>query len=193
MDNNQLYNQDNSLQTQSSMTEQNAYAGQESYAGQNAYAGQESYAGQNAYTGQNPYAGQNPYTGQNPHAGGQYTYNSQWMQGGSANAGSQYNQPYNPYYANMAYSYPGMPMQPQGNGMMGISIAGMVLGILSIICCFLTLLNFILVIPGLVLSIIAVVKQYDGKGMAIAGIICSSLGGILSIVYFIVVAFAMYA
>lgn len=157
MDNNQLYNQDNSLQTQSSMT------------------------------------GQNPYTGQNPHAGGQYTYNSQWMQGGSANAGGQYNQPYNPYYANMAYSYPGMPMQPQGNGMMGISIASMVLGIISIICCFMMLFNFLLVIPGLVFGIIAVVKKYDGKGMAIAGIVCCSVGLVLSFLYFLFVAvYAMY-
>ncbi len=58
----------------------------------------------------------------------------------------------------------------------GFAIAGMVCGILSIVCCCVWYVGLVLGIVGLVLSIISVRQHRPGKGMAIAGIICSSIG-----------------
>jgi len=63
-----------------------------------------------------------------------------------------------------------------GNGNQGFAIASMVCGIISILCCCCSGLGFITAVAALVLGIIAVNKQYDGKGMAIAGIVCGGIG-----------------
>lgn len=116
---------------------------------------------------------QNPYA--RPDTNGP-VYTEQWM-----NA--------NPY----GYTaYQNVPRQ--NNGMIGFSIAGMTCGILSIICCFLHIFDLAIAIPGLVFSIIAIVKKYEGRGMAIAGIICSAIGLLFSIIYFlyiVIVAFSV--
>lgn len=77
----------------------------------------------------------------------------------------------------------------------GFAIASLVLGIVSLVlgCCAYGLTT-ISSIVGLVLGIIFLKKnqhlgKYDGKGMAIAGIICSAIGllfGIGMIVYLVV-------
>lgn len=58
----------------------------------------------------------------------------------------------------------------------GFAIAGMVCGILSILCCCVWYLGLVLSIVGLVLSIIALRQHKPGRGMAIAGIVCSAIG-----------------
>ncbi len=63
----------------------------------------------------------------------------------------------------------------------GMAIAGFVLGLLSIICCFIGPVFFIL---GLIFSIIALVQinrhpVQGGKGLAIAGIVLSIFGFLL--------------
>lgn len=66
----------------------------------------------------------------------------------------------------------------------GFAIAGMVLGIVSIVLCCFSFLNFILGIAGIILSILGV-KSYKYKGCAIAGIVCSAAGTMLSVVQFL--------
>lgn len=64
----------------------------------------------------------------------------------------------------------------------GMAIAGLVLGILSMVCCCIWYVSAILAILALVFSIITVVKNKPGKGMAIAGIVCGAIGLIMAIV-----------
>lgn len=64
----------------------------------------------------------------------------------------------------------------QGGGNIGFAIASLVCGILSIVCCCLTLFSAVLAIAGVVLGIITLCFKYDGKGMAIAGIVTGGFG-----------------
>lgn len=66
-----------------------------------------------------------------------------------------------------------------GSGI-GFSIASLVCGIASIICCCFVGFSFLLSAAGLALGIISCCKNYDGKGMAIAGIVLSGIGLVLS-------------
>lgn len=75
------------------------------------------------------------------------------------------------------------PYQPRQNGESGFAIAGMVCGILSILCCSWMIFDFLLAIPGIIFSIVVLVKNYAGKGMAVAGLICSTVGLFLSLVF----------
>ncbi len=65
----------------------------------------------------------------------------------------------------------------------GFAIASLILGILSLILCCCVGFNFILAIPALILGIVTLVKHYNGKGMAIAGIIISSIAMIITGMY----------
>ena len=71
--------------------------------------------------------------------------------------------------------------------LIGLSIASMILGILSIVCCSFWYISGLFALVGLVLGVISMVKKCSGKGMAIAGIICSVLGMLISIVMIIIV------
>lgn len=77
----------------------------------------------------------------------------------------------------------GMDMQPPQQGGKGMSIAGMVLGIVSIVCC--GLIGIICGVVGLVLSIIALKNNKPGRGMAIAGLVCSAVGVVAGVIYLI--------
>ena len=63
----------------------------------------------------------------------------------------------------------------------GFAIAGMICGILSIVCCCAWYISGILGILGLVFSIMVLVRNLPGKGLAIAGVICAAIGIILAI------------
>lgn len=63
----------------------------------------------------------------------------------------------------------------------GFAIAGMICGILSIICCCAWYISGILGMLGLVFSIMVLVRNLPGKGLAIAGVICAAIGLILAI------------
>jgi hypothetical protein len=74
----------------------------------------------------------------------------------------------------------------------GLAIAGMVLGISSVVLFFLSWIATIIAIVGLILSLVGLSKSKRlggiGRGMAIAGVITSSVGIVASIVILVVVA-----
>lgn len=71
-------------------------------------------------------------------------------------------------------------------GYLGISIAAMVCGIISIVCCCLWLFSIVLAIAAVSLGIISLYKKYDGKGIAIAGIVTGGVGFVLSVFWLII-------
>lgn len=70
--------------------------------------------------------------------------------------------------------------QPSEKKVFGI--ISLICGILSILCCWVPVLNWILNLGGIICGIVSLVKHEDKKGLAIAGIICSSLGIIVCII-----------
>lgn len=63
-----------------------------------------------------------------------------------------------------------------GAGNVGFAIASMVCGILSLVCCCLTWLSLLLGIAGIALGVISLKGKFDGRGMAIAGVVCGGIG-----------------
>lgn len=89
------------------------------------------------------------------------------------------------YTAQPQYAY-AAPAQPQKkSNKIGFAIASLVLGLLSILSCCI-LIGAVFGIPGLIVGIIPLVKKYDGKGMAIAGVITSVIGIIICVITSIV-------
>ena len=89
-------------------------------------------------------------------------------------------------YQNNTYQQPA-PAQPGK----GFGIASMVLGIIALLvtllsCClpFMLILSGLLGLLSIVFGIIAIAKK-GGKGMGIAGLICSGIGLLLAIVILI--------
>lgn len=78
-----------------------------------------------------------------------------------------------PYYDSQASQYytGGQEEGKQGGGNIGFAIASLVCGIISLVCCCLGLFSAVLGIAAVVLGIITLCYKYDGKGMAIAGIV----------------------
>ena len=70
----------------------------------------------------------------------------------------------------------------EGGGFIGFAIASLICGIISMLCCICSCANLPLCIAAIVLGIITLTKHYDGKGMAIAGIITGGLGLVLGLV-----------
>lgn len=82
--------------------------------------------------------------------------------------------------------YPGAPPRGVANGH-GKAVAALVLGIASIVLCWLTVLDAIPIVVALVLGSIAVREarskpNREGRSMAIAGIACALVGAILATV-----------
>lgn len=73
------------------------------------------------------------------------------------------------------------PMQPQQESI-GMAIASLVLGIVSIVTCCWWQVSIVVGIVGLVLGILHNKKQTTGKGMAIAGIVLSIVGLSISVI-----------
>jgi hypothetical protein len=96
----------------------------------------------------------------------------------------QYPPPYGPppgYYP----PHQGYGSRPAtGNGK---AVAALVLGIGSIVFCFFSFFDAVLVIPGLILGFIAMTESRTaggtGRGMAIAGLVCSIIGGVLAAIF----------
>lgn len=81
-------------------------------------------------------------------------------------------------------NYSGGYVQPGTNdGSYGISIAGMILGIVSIVFSCTSCISFVLGVVGVVLSAVALSANSKGKEMAIAGVVCSIIGIFASIVW----------
>lgn len=88
----------------------------------------------------------------------------------SDNTGSSY------YDSQSAQYYGGsQEEEKQGGGNIGFAIASLVCGIISLVCCCLGFFSAVLGIAAIVLGIITLCFKYDGKGMAIAGIITGGL------------------
>jgi hypothetical protein len=110
-----------------------------------------------------------PYSGQQPPHGGQqppYHYPQQTPYG--------YGAPPPPPY--------GYPAPRSSNGK---AIAALVFGILSIVLCWLSFFDAIFVILGLVFSLVVlketkVRRPGDGRGLAVAGLVCTIVGALLA-------------
>lgn len=135
--------------------------------------------------------GQNPYP-QGVGQQGNYQQNSGQQMNYQQNNGQQMN-----YQQPTAYeqavnknknadkvNYSGGYVQPGTNdGSYGMSIAGMILGIVSIVFSCTSCISFVLGVVGVVLSAVALSANSKGKEMAIAGVICSIIGIFASIVW----------
>ena len=131
-----------------------------------------------------PYAEQ---TGYNPQ-------NSSYMEQTGYNPENQMRTDYNssPYYQN---SYPQSSYQDsygrtekRQNPGSGFAVAGLVLGIMSIVLFWTMPLAMIMAVIGIILSVIALSKN-QSRGLSIAGIITSIVGGILSILTVVLILF----
>ena len=85
----------------------------------------------------------------------------------------------NPYYN---------PNQEPPKQSSGLSIASMVLGIISIVSCCVACLSIPLGILAVIFGIIGVVKNQPGKGMAVAGIITGGISIAAVVVLYILIA-----
>ncbi len=94
-------------------------------------------------------------------------------------------------YNNGGYNNGGYRQYTPGNETLGqsngLAIGSMVTGICSLVlsCCS-PLLSFILAIVSLVLGIYVLTKNRSGRGMAIAGIVCSGIGLFSALIFTIV-------
>ena len=76
-----------------------------------------------------------------------------------------------------------VPAQPRKSS--GMAIAGLIMGIFALVLCWVPVVNWILGLLGLIFSIIGIAKKNGGaKGAAIAGLILTILGVVLSVVVF---------
>ena len=67
-------------------------------------------------------------------------------------------------------------------GPIGYSIASLVCGILGLLCCCCGFFGLILSAAGVILGIISLNKNCEGKGMAIAGIVCGGIGAAFTLI-----------
>jgi hypothetical protein len=80
----------------------------------------------------------------------------------------------------------------QGNG---LAVAGMVLGILGLVLCWVPFLGWLCALIGIVLGALGMSKAKKvggkGKGMAIAGLVCGILGLLIGVVLFVLATMAV--
>lgn len=151
---------------------------------------QEQYDPYNMPLGQqNAQQPQQPYN--NSYAANQQQYNTSYAANQQVSPNfDPYKQPISPQYNNMYAAPNGMPYKT------GMATASLVLGILSLV---LTFSGFIFIPPlgllpivGLILGCIYKSKHYPvGKGLSTAGIICSVVALVLSILFLVIVVYVM--
>jgi len=143
---------------------------------------QSSYVPQGGF-GQDPYgsAGNFNQSGMNTNSYQQNNFQQGGYQQGAyqqngyqqANQNYQYNNGYDQQY-----------YQPQPSP--GFSIASMIVGIISLVLfCCLNKWDLIIAIPAIILGIIGLVKEPNGKGFAIAGIITGAIALIITVIFII--------
>ncbi len=71
---------------------------------------------------------------------------------------------------------------PPTGGKKGFAIASMICGIVALLCCCSGFGDFALAIAAIVLGIITLVKGFDGRGMALTGLITGAVGLILALI-----------
>lgn len=89
-----------------------------------------------------------------------------------------------PHYGPPPPPYSPYPQPGTGNGK---AIAGLVLGIVSILFCWTTLFDVVPVVLGLIFGFVGLnqasrLPGHQGRGQAVAGIVCSVIGAVLAIV-----------
>lgn len=149
-------------------------------------AGQQSEVNQPPEAGQQNYQQQQSYNGQQPDSGQQQGYNGQLsdynqQQGYNQNYGDQNQQtPLSGYAEPVYHNQYNAEYEEQGQG---FGIASLICGILSIVTCCCSCPCAPLAIVSIVLGILQISKGAgSGRGMAIAGIICSAVGLILMVI-----------
>jgi hypothetical protein len=100
--------------------------------------------------------------------------------------------PYGPYGPQPPVPPPwtGYPQPKPGNGK---AIAGLVLGILSVVFFWLSVLDVVLLIPALICGLLGLTegrRTGSGRGMAIAGLVCTALGTCLAAAFTVVIVHA---
>lgn len=152
--------------------------------------------------GPTPYPQPNPWAAQQPPYGANNPFNNP---PGTPYTQQPYEQPYQqPYQQPLPPSPygPGAPppppyhsyVQPKtGNGK---AVAGLVLGILSIVLCWIAFFDAIFVVLGLIFSLLALSeskRRPDGAGrsMAIGGLVCTIVGAILATILTVLVVHAI--
>ncbi len=138
------------------------------------------------YNQDNSYTDPTPNTeGGNPeHQGQGGGDQNQWQQ--SPNSNSYYNMPdYNRSYQGYGYQqgYPGPGSQPPRRESNPLAVTSMVVGIFSIVTCCASPLGIVLGILGIVLAILSK-KGQPFSGFAIAGLVLSGVGIVLSLLLF---------
>jgi hypothetical protein len=132
------------------------------------------------------YANQ-PYGGTPNNAGPNYV-NQPY--GGTPNnpAGPGYGGPASPNYGNQPYGY-GTPGQPvsQTNG---LALAALIVGIISVVLCWIPFFNFVPAIIGIILGILAR-RRPEQRGLGLAGLILSIIALVISVVYLIILVAAV--
>lgn len=80
--------------------------------------------------------------------------------------------------------YPAVPEEP-GSGQ---AVAGMVLGIISVVFAFIPCLGFVSLVTGIIGLVMGIMgrKAVSRHGMAVAGIVLSSIGIGLSVIFFFI-------
>jgi hypothetical protein len=129
---------------------------------------------------------------------------SQWPPPGEqANPFS--NPPGTPYGGQQPYQYPPAPPGPYGppppypgyqpRRSSGKAVAALVLGIMSIVFCWLSFFDAIFVILGLIFALLALSETKalggSGRGMALAGLVCTIVGAILATVITVLIVHAV--
>lgn len=71
-------------------------------------------------------------------------------------------------------------------GPIGYSIASLVCGILGLLCCCCGFFGIIVSGAGVALGIVSIKKNCEGKGMAIAGIVCGGIGLLMTLIGMII-------
>ena len=99
---------------------------------------------------------------------------------------------YYPDYQQNSYNQPtysAEPYPPQSSTP-GLSIAGMICGILSLLTCCFYYIGLPLAVLGLIFSIIGMKRTANGKGMAVAGIVTSAITLAIIVIMLIIVLVA---
>jgi len=148
-----------------------------------------------------PYAPPGPWGGPPPSANADNPFSNPPGSPYSANSG----QPGYPPTAPGAGPYPppGYYPTPPGYGYgqprpgSGKAVAALVLGIGSIVFCWFSFLDAALVIPGVIFGLIAMGETKgsarSGRGMAVAGLVCSVVGAVLATIFTVLLVHAANA
>lgn len=141
------------------------------------------------------YSNQDAGDGQQPYGNQQYMQN-QNMYGQPAQAQPQYHQA--PYGAQQQYNQAnfGQPVKAVvydavPDKASGVAVASLVCGILGLLLFWIPVVDIGLCLAGLICSIVALAKQHNGKGLAIAGLVISIIDCILTLIWMYLVVLGM--